>query len=384
MPNGIHQSISVHSSNSIDSKGVMSYENGDIETGKTYFEIEALHGNLSEYVKDYSKRIPESVASTSVKGNFSLLNELEDSYRTSCAAAVLLEKMDSVELLGEKGKIDYQLDFPPTIIMEGKEASGATQASYLLRDASDLINDARTKDTTSAMETYEKAIMLAEKALELDPENSNGWTINGIALMGVNRIEDAEKAYDKAVKLNPDNTKAIFGKAEALFAMGQYRRSLENYDLGLTLSPNENAAYWFNEADAHDKLNETDAAIASIDQYISRKGEDLGAHLFKAELLYKKGNYHGAISLWVEYLPKSPSGNLRDLGIYYYYQGLTYEKVNEWDRAEASFEMAKTLDETLTEDADIEIAKCKTHLNGSAVSNPLANAGTNSSSLANG
>lgn len=379
MPEGIHHSISIQSNNSINSSGIVSYECGDIEVAQTYYDIEALSGNLSEAVKDYSNGAPEIVATTKLQGNLTLINELEESQRKSCAAGVLLEKVDSVEMRGINQVKEIQVKGPTTIIIDGKEASKEVQASYLQREAADLISSAINEAD------FEEALQVIDKALSIDSEDSNGWTNKGYVLYRLNRVELAEDAYDEALNLDPDNVIAIFGKADSLFNRQQYRKSIEYYDRGLNLAPSRNANYWFNKSVAHYQLGEYEDADISINKYIRSNEDDSQGILFEALIQYKMNNFIGAIESWDKGLQMLPES--ADLGIEYLYKGMAYSRLNRIDEAIASFDKAKSLDPTLTQRADEQIYLARQLSAGpttaAPIPSPSADTGTDRSSLDN-
>lgn len=377
MPDGIEHTISIKSNESIDSASTIVYENGDIVNGKTDFEINSTNGNFTESVVDYSLGHRNEIAKTTAKGDLTLSSKLDEKFITSCQGAVLDQLMEEIELSGIYPVKEIQAKYPEKIVIEGKEATGPALASYYLRDAAKYINIARSdSDKTNASKNFEIALNLAEKALEESPEEPNGWTIKGTALLSLDRIDDAATSYDKAIRLDKNNIVAIFGKAETLYLKGQYRQSLDYYNSGLSQSPYE-ADYILNKAQAQEKLGEYNDAIATVDQYIQLRGKEANAVLFKAYLQYLNGDFEGAKPNWEFGLGKSDQTG--DIGIYYYYQGLTYEELKEWKEAIASFETAKKLDPTYAGDADIEIEFCDQKLNETETA-PSANAGINMTS----
>lgn len=42
-----------------------------------------------------------------------------------------------------------------------------------------------------------------DKALEIDPKDSNSWCNKGIALSSLSSYDEAMKAFDKALEINP-------------------------------------------------------------------------------------------------------------------------------------------------------------------------------------
>ena len=78
----------------------------------------------------------------------------------------------------------------------------------------DLINKsdelALKADLLAFESKYEEADKYYAKALEINPGNANLWAFRGINLSGgLNRDEDARRAWDQAKRLDPELAKAI-------------------------------------------------------------------------------------------------------------------------------------------------------------------------------
>ena len=55
----------------------------------------------------------------------------------------------------------------------------------------------------------DEAIKAYDKAIEINPHNSDAWYNKGIALYNLNKSDEAIKAYDKAIEINPQDSKAL-------------------------------------------------------------------------------------------------------------------------------------------------------------------------------
>jgi len=64
--------------------------------------------------------------------------------------------------------------------------------------------------------SFRKAAFSARQVLELDPENSDAYTLIGLAALGEHDTEDALEALDRARELDPDFLAPIVYSAEAL------------------------------------------------------------------------------------------------------------------------------------------------------------------------
>jgi superkiller protein 3 len=71
------------------------------------------------------------------------------------------------------------------------------------------------------LERYEEALQASEKALELSPNHSGAWCLKGIAFDKLGRYEEALQAYDKALELYPDYVDAWIFKLDVLCKLGR-------------------------------------------------------------------------------------------------------------------------------------------------------------------
>ena len=91
-------------------------------------------------------------------------------------------------------------------ISEGEKKSWSKKED-LLNKSDEL---ALKADLLAFESKYEEADKYYAKALEINPGNANLWAFRGINLSGgLNRDEDARRAWDQAKKLDPDLAKAM-------------------------------------------------------------------------------------------------------------------------------------------------------------------------------
>jgi tetratricopeptide (TPR) repeat protein len=79
-----------------------------------------------------------------------------------------------------------------------------------------------------------RALSLADQALDLDPEHSDGWLLRGNALLRLGRLGEAEAAYRRQIEVYPSNPWAWGNLGRVLVRAGRtveaeaaYRRQLE-------------------------------------------------------------------------------------------------------------------------------------------------------------
>lgn len=68
----------------------------------------------------------------------------------------------------------------------------------------EVLADAYSKegDTLAAAGKFEEAIVLYDRAIEVDPENSEAWTRKAIALKALGRIREALDCVEHALDLS--------------------------------------------------------------------------------------------------------------------------------------------------------------------------------------
>lgn len=361
MPDGIHHSIWVKSNGSINTTSTVGYVNGDLVVGNTYFNWDALNASLSESIKDYSLGKAEFIASTAIQGNFSLKNEMEESQRMSCTAGVLLELLDATEMRGSSQYQEVQGEGPRMIIMDGKSATPDVQASYLQKDAADLIASAvNEQDDTIRLEKLNKALKLIDEALTIHPNDATGYHNKGAALYGLKRISEAREAYEKSIKLDNTNPITIFELAQLLFTNQQYRESIVYFNMGLPLDPNrDGGVYWRNLAQAHYHLRNYIEAEKAIDEYIARTLPASEPLFFKALNQYENQSYKEAIESYEKaFALVDENSKMKDKKKYAnrcLYLGDAYLKIAKGDAYSENFEKAKKIfDEAIQLDPDLK------------------------------
>jgi tetratricopeptide (TPR) repeat protein len=150
-----------------------------------------------------------------------------------------------------------------------------------------------------SQERYQEAIEYFDKALAIDPNDTNALTSkadvlsflespdedNGIetyfallqtadtlldkgaALFSLGRYEEAIEYFDRAIELDPNNAKAWDNKGSALYGLGRYEKAFEHYVRALQISPNY-ASAWGNIGITLSSLGRYEEAIPYLDRSI--------------------------------------------------------------------------------------------------------------------
>jgi tetratricopeptide (TPR) repeat protein len=76
-----------------------------------------------------------------------------------------------------------------------------------------------------------EALIVSQKAVELDAQDSGAHYNLGITLQGLDRLEESEASYRQAIALNPDFAEAHYSLGLLLFQDKQYKKAAEQFRL---------------------------------------------------------------------------------------------------------------------------------------------------------
>lgn len=84
---------------------------------------------------------------------------------------------------------------------------------------------------------YLNAILCYDKALEIDPFDSNILVNKGDALMNLGKYEEARQCYDKALEKNSNSCLALYNKSCIIALQGETEESLSLLERAISLDP---------------------------------------------------------------------------------------------------------------------------------------------------
>lgn len=77
---------------------------------------------------------------------------------------------------------------------------------------------------------YEEALETFDKVIEMNPEISEAWNNQGVALFRLGRGEEALESYNRALSLEPQNLDALRNRGVVLMSQGRLEDALESYN----------------------------------------------------------------------------------------------------------------------------------------------------------
>jgi len=163
----------------------------------------------------------------------------------------------------------------------------------------------------------------------------------GAALSGEAADDYALIYVRTAEALRPDHIDAIILGAELLEELGQYDLSVKTYKRVTQDSPDRYAVE-LGRAEALRRSDKPDAAIEVLEQLIRDYPTLPRVHSALGDLLRQQEDYAGAIASYDRALEFTEEG-ARGAWFLYYARGIGYERLGEWDNAEADFRAALAL-----------------------------------------
>lgn len=159
------------------------------------------------------------------------------------------------------------------------------------------IGDVYTVDSFKGddAENDSKARAAAQKALEIEPNLAEAWTVLAKIEWNDFRRDEAEKYFRRALDLNPNYASARQWYAESLIQQGRFEESIVEIKRALELDPlsqiiNSDAVYIYTMARQYDN------AIAQADKILELDPTWHRAYLWRGSAHESKGDFRAAIA----------------------------------------------------------------------------------------
>jgi tetratricopeptide (TPR) repeat protein len=110
----------------------------------------------------------------------------------------------------------------------------------------------------------------------LAPKDEHTWFNKGVALMNLNRPQDALRCFDISVGLNDRYVKGHNNRGSALAHLGKHEMAVEAYEKALKWD-SKNAVAWHNKGRALEFLGKLDEALHSYDKSLEYNPKDIDA-----------------------------------------------------------------------------------------------------------
>ncbi|MFM6010996.1 MAG: tetratricopeptide repeat protein, partial [Dolichospermum sp.] len=156
------------------------------------------------------------------------------------------------------------------------------------------LNFAREAAQLAQFQQIEPALVRAELAVKLAPQNDKVWWLLGSLYLQNKELDQAITTLNKAQKLNPKNAEVLFALGSAQFQKKDYQEAITNYQAGLKLKPNY-AGGLFDLGNAYYMLNKLPEAIAQFNLAVKQDQKFWPAINNIGLIKHQQGDISGAI-----------------------------------------------------------------------------------------
>ena len=113
-------------------------------------------------------------------------------------------------------------------------------------------------------------IAMAQQVVARDPKNVQAWIALGNDLFDTNQYQKAVEAYGKALELQPNNPDVLTDQGVMYRALGQFDLAIANFEKAQKVAPDHYQSL-INMAVVYDNdLKQTDKAVAALERVVQR------------------------------------------------------------------------------------------------------------------
>ena len=149
-------------------------------------------------------------------------------------------------------------------------------------------------DYTAAIATYDRAVAL-------EPENSEHWLQQGWLLAQTEDFAAASLSYARALELTPDSSRGLVGQCSTLNQQAQFEAAQTACEQALAGNGHwwslGSAQAWRELAHAQAGLGEYESALAAINRAVGIQPDYLQAYSDRSVILWYLEDYHSAVEV---------------------------------------------------------------------------------------
>lgn len=141
----------------------------------------------------------------------------------------------------------------------------------------------------------EKGLALMDRAMALRPVDPDILSNRGLALFGLQRVDEALESYDRALAIRPRDPKSLNNRGNALRALGRAEDAIASYDSALAMAPDFTDAF-VNKANLLQDLNRFLEALACYDRALAIDPNHVAAHHWRGSALHNMSRFREALA----------------------------------------------------------------------------------------
>ena len=152
---------------------------------------------------------------------------------------------------------------------------------------------------------YEMAIMKADLALEVDPENYEACMNRTLAMLYLDKTTEAFAGIARAKQIHSLRPEPWLWEAYILRKQGEYGRAVASCEAALRLDEKQTDA-WYLRGACLSRAGRLDEALGCFERALAIDGHHLGSHLSRGNVLLKLGRWAEAAESYRDVLRACP------------------------------------------------------------------------------
>jgi Flp pilus assembly protein TadD len=191
-------------------------------------------------------------------------------------------------------------------------------SGYRPTEADRARTDVSTSDVPDLLERAEGlvesddldgAMTLLNRALELEPDNSQAVLLRGAVRLALSDYAGARADYDHAVDLDPADLEAVMGQGRVAYADGRFTDAVVSFSVAMRLDPADPSALAARGASYY-QLRRFDRALSDYRALAAANGHSPASRYGEITALMRLGRRDEARTLIKEMLDESPIDSL--------------------------------------------------------------------------
>ena len=153
---------------------------------------------------------------------------------------------------------------------------------------------------------YLEAIKNFNKAIELEPEDSDSWEFKGRCKYYLDQNKEAIKDLSKSIELDPKKSESWGFRGSCKIDLNQYEGAIKDFDKAIELNPKESQRWEFRGI-AHLETIKYELAEKDFKEAYKIDGDKANFNHNIGNIFHKKKEYYFAIKHYLEGLKTDPN-----------------------------------------------------------------------------
>ncbi|NJL86354.1 MAG: tetratricopeptide repeat protein [Leptolyngbyaceae cyanobacterium SM1_1_3] len=200
----------------------------------------------------------------------------------------------------------------------------------------------------ASAQQYDEAIAACEKAIELEPRDSNIWALHSGILVAQQQYPAAIASASQSLSLNAANSLALTYQCISFSELGQSEKALDRCNEALRVNGswgNQSPALaWFRRGIILAQQEDYEQALVAYERVLLIDPADSLVLAYRCEALRNLASYEAAISACQEALVGSGDWRDQSSAIAWYNQGLAQAQLKDYEAAIALYDRAIEVD----------------------------------------